>query len=119
MVPIEQFNADWLAAWSDKDVERVLSFYDPKATYQDPQVPGGLTGHEALRDYLAKLFASLPTTLYTPDEVWPLPGGFCGRWYCAIGDDGAQGRLRGFDFVQLNGDRIIHNEVYVHPLPAA
>ena len=119
MVSIERFNADWLAAWSDKDVERVLSFYDPQATYHDPQVPAGLTGHAALRDYLTGLFASLPATRYTPDETWAIAGGFCGRWYCAIGDGGADGRLRGFDFVLLRGDRIVHNEVYVHPLPAA
>ena len=115
MVSIEAFNADWLAAWSDKDVERVLSFYDRKATYQDPQVPGGLTGHDALRDYLTGLFASLPATRYTPDATWAIPGGFCGRWYCDVGD----ARLRGFDLVLLRGDRIAHNEVYVHQLPAA
>ena len=117
MVAIERFNADWLAAWSDKDVERVLSFYDRGATYQDPQVPGGLAGHDALRDYLTGLFASLPATRYTPDAIWPIDGGFCGRWYCDVGN--GDPRLRGFDFVRLNGDRIVHNEVYVHQLPAA
>ncbi len=52
---------------------------------------------------------------YTPDEVWPIEGGFCGRWYCAIAG-GA--RMRGFDLVILDGDRIALNEVYVHPLSA-
>lgn len=51
---------------------------------------------------------------YTPDETWPIPGGFCGRWYC---DVAGGGRLRGFDMVLLDGDRISHNEVYVHQLP--
>ena len=36
---------------------------------------------------------------YTPDEVWPIPGGFCGRWYCEM--EGV-GRLRGFDLVLLD-----------------
>jgi len=119
MVSIERFNADWLAAWSDKDVERVLSFYDADASYSDPQVPAGIAGHDAMRAYLTGLFALLPATLYTPDAVWPIPGGFCGRWYCAIGEGGADGRLRGFDLVLLRGDRIAHNEVYVHQLTPA
>ena len=43
---------------------------------------------------------------------------FCGRWHCAIGEGGAAGRLRGFDLVLLDGDKIRLNEVYVHQLPA-
>jgi len=54
---------------------------------------------------------------YTPDEVWPIPGGFCGRWYCEMGEGGSLGRIRGFDLVLLDGDRIALNEVYVHALP--
>ena len=27
MVDIVKFNADWLQAWTDKDVERLLTFY--------------------------------------------------------------------------------------------
>ena len=119
MFSIEQFNTDWLAAWSDKDVERVLAFYDPEASYKDPQVPNGIIGQNAMRDYLTTLFSSLPATLYNPDATWSIPGGFCGRWYCDIGDGGADGRLRGFDLVLLRGGRIVHNEVYVHQLPSA
>ena len=44
--------------------------------------------------------------------------GFCGRWYCEIGPGGSGGRLRGFDLVVLDGDRIALNEVYVHQMPA-
>ncbi len=58
-----------------------------------------------------------PPMTYTPDEVWPIPGGFCGRWYCEMGEDGSLGRIRGFDLVLLDGDRIALNEVYVHALP--
>lgn len=118
MISIEQFNADWLAAWSAKDVEGVLSFYHSDAHYVDQQVPAGITGHEAMRAYLTGLFASLPSTLYTPDATWPIDGGFCGRWYCEIGD-GSAGRLRGFDLVLMRGGKIAHNEVFTHLLPAA
>lgn len=115
---IERFNADWLAAWTDKDVERLVAFYAPDCLYKDPQTAAGITGHDALRAYLTTLFASTPPIRYTPDETWPIPGGFCGRWYAAIGDDGAMGALRGFDLVIMRGDRIGVNEVYVHQMPA-
>ena len=117
-VSIEPFNADWLKAWTDKDVERLLGFYAENTLYKDPQTAGGIEGQAALRAYLTQLFASTPPMRYTPDETWPIPGGFCGRWYCAIGEKGEHGRMRGFDLVLLDGDRITLNEVYVHQLPA-
>jgi hypothetical protein len=110
---IERYNGDWLRAWTDKDVDRLLQFYAEDCVYKDPQTAAGLTGHDALRAYLTGLFGATPAMTYTPDEVWPIPGGFCGRWYCDIAGGG---RMRGFDLVILEGDRITLNEVYVHTL---
>jgi hypothetical protein len=112
---IADYNARWLQAWSDKDVETLLGFYAEDCVFKDPQNAQGLTGGVALRSYLEGLFAATPSMTYTPDEVWPIPGGFCGRWYCELGGGG---RLRGFDLVILRGDRIALNEVYIHQLPA-
>jgi hypothetical protein len=114
-IDIAELNARWLKAWSDKDVEALLRIYAEDCVYKDPQTPQGLSGAEALRAYLTGLFAATPAMTYTPDEVWPIPGGFCGRWYCEIAGGG---RLRGFDLVLLNGERIVLNEVYVHQLAA-
>ncbi|HXC55884.1 MAG TPA: nuclear transport factor 2 family protein [Rhizomicrobium sp.] len=116
---LEKFNADWLKAWTDKDVPRLLDFYAGDAVYKDPQVPAGVTGHAALGAYLSGLFAATPPMTYTPEEIWPTPNGFCGRWYCAIGARGEVGRMRGFDLVVLKADKIALNEVYVHQLPVA
>ncbi len=115
---IADYNARWLKAWTDKDVDRLVAFYAEDCVYKDPQTAAGLTGRVALRQYLTGLFAATPPMTYTPDETWPIPGGFCGRWYCEIGEGGAGGRLRGFDLVILDGDRIALNEVYVHQRPA-
>lgn len=119
MTEIERFNADWLQAWSDKDVERLLTFYTEDADYLDPQVPAGIKGHDALRVYLTGLFAALPATRYTPEAVWDVDGGYCGRWYLDAGEGEAAMRMRGFDFVQMRDGRISFNEVYTHTLPAA
>ena len=116
---IVDYNARWLAAWSAKDVEALMGFYAPDVRYFDQQVPGGVSGHGELRAYLTGLFAATPDMRYDPDEVWPTPDGYCGRWYCVVGDDpSARPGLRGFDLVVLSGDRIVLNEVYVHALPA-
>ncbi len=112
---IAAYNADWLKVWTDKDVERLLGFYAEDCVYKDAQTAAGLTGQAAMRAYLTGLFAATPPMTYTPDEVWPIPGGFCGRWYCDIA---GAGRMRGFDLVILDGDRIALNEVYVHMLGA-
>ncbi|WP_068874207.1 MULTISPECIES: nuclear transport factor 2 family protein [unclassified Phenylobacterium] len=115
---IADYNARWLAAWTAKDVDGLCGFYAEDCVYRDPQTAGGLTGNAALRAYLTGLFAATPPMTYTPDETWPIPGGFCGRWHCEIGPGGSGGRLRGFDLVILDGDRIALNEVYVHQMPA-
>ena len=112
---IAAYNADWLKAWTDKDVERLMGFYAEDCVYKDAQTAAGLTGQAALRAYLTGLFGATPAMTYTPDEVWPIPGCFCGRWYCDIA---GAGRMRGFDLVILDGDRIALNEVYVHMLGA-
>ncbi|HZZ36815.1 MAG TPA: nuclear transport factor 2 family protein, partial [Caulobacteraceae bacterium] len=91
----------------------------PDARYVDQQVPAGIVGHDALRAYLTGLFAATPPMRYDPEEIWPTPNGFCGRWYCVIGEDPkAKPALRGFDLVVLSGGRIVLNEVYVHTLTA-
>ena len=113
LAALEDFNAKWLKAWSDKDVDRLCGFYADDCVYKDPQTAGGLEGNAALRAYLDGLFSATPAMTYTPDEIWPIKGGYCGRWYCDI-EGGA--RLRGFDLEILRGDRIALNEVYVHPL---
>ena len=83
---MEAFNARWLAAWSAKDVEALLGFYTPDTLYFDQQTAAGIQGHAALGAYLTGLFGMTPPMRYEPEEVWLIKGGFCGRWYCTIGD---------------------------------
>jgi len=116
---IVDYNARWLAAWTAKDTAALLSFYSPSTTYKDAQVPAGITGHPALKAYLDGLFAATPPMEYVADAVWPIEGGYCGRWFCTIAmPDGTNRKLRGFDLVLLDGDAITYNEVYTHSLPA-
>jgi hypothetical protein len=111
---IVAFNEAWLAAWSDKDVARLVGYYTDDALYIDPQVPHGVRGSAALTAYLTQLFAATPPMRYIADETWPSAEGYFGRWYCTI--EGQSRRLRGFDLVKLRGERIEFNEVYTHSI---
>lgn len=114
---IEDFNARWLLAWSDKNVDELVMFYSEDTQYFDPQVPDGLKGREALRAYLTKLFAETPPMQYVPHEIWGTHNGYSGRWYCTVSlPDNAKSYLRGFDLVVLKDGLISLNEVYVHPV---
>ncbi len=65
-VDIEDFNARWLAKWTEKDVPGLLKFYSADTVYRDPQVPDGLKGEEALGAYLKQLFDNTPPMHYAP-----------------------------------------------------
>jgi hypothetical protein len=117
---IEKYNADWLQAWSDKDVDRLLTFYGPQIVYKDAQTAAGIEGHSALRAYLTGLFNAMPATRYDPEETWPHADGkgYSGRWIATMDiGGGVTRRMRGFDLVLLDGDKITLNEVYTHELP--
>lgn len=109
---LNKFNAAWLQAWTDKDIAAIAAMYASDCSYFDGANASGLTGRAALVAYLEALFPQLPEWRYTPDQLWPVDGGFCARWYCTMGDR----RLRGFDFVLLRGHEIAHNEVYTYNL---
>ncbi|MBI2765699.1 MAG: nuclear transport factor 2 family protein [Chloroflexi bacterium] len=115
---IAKYNAAWLQAWTDKDVAGLLTYYHPQVVYKDAQTAAGITGHEALAAYLTGLFAALPPTRYDPDQVWPIEGGYCGRWIATMElGEGKARHIRGFDLVLMDGDQITLNEVYTHELP--
>lgn len=117
---MEKYNAAWLKAWSDKDVDALVDrYYAPDVVYKDSQTAAGLHGSAALRQYLAGLFAAMPPTRYDPEETWPHADGkgYSGRWIATMDlPDGSKRHMRGFDLVILDGDRITLNEVYTHQL---
>lgn len=106
-------NAEWLQAWTGKDIARIASMYSEDCDFMDAATATGLKGRAALAAYLEKLFPAMPEWKYVADELWQIPGGFCARWYC---DMAGGRRMRGFDFVQLRGREIAYNEVYTHTL---
>ncbi|GBH32961.1 nuclear transport factor 2 family protein [Sphingobium xenophagum] len=118
-IDIAAFNRAWLEAWTVKSVDRILAFYHPDIAYYDDAAPGSVHGHEALRALLDQVFAATPGWVMHPDAVWPIEGGFCGRWYMDLGEGPEAVRLRGFDHCLLRDGLIVHNEVYTHRIAGA
>jgi len=110
---LRRFNDAWLDAWTNKDVDRGVGMYAEDCRFMDSATAQGLSGRKELRRYLEQMFPVVPTWRYRSDELWPIPGGFCARWFCDM--DGGR-CLRGFDFVQLREGNIVLNEVYTHDI---
>ena len=65
---------DWTAAWNDRDVERVLEYFDEDVAFTSPTaaaVVGRFTVHgkEALREYWATALARIGSIEFTLDHV--------------------------------------------------
>lgn len=107
----------WLDAWTGNRPEHLLSYYSNEAYYRDPARPDGLRGREALANYLQKLLAKNPEWRWLRQELIPTEKGFVLKWEARIPHQGSQLRLEGLDIVELQGERIVRNEVYFDPSP--
>lgn len=114
---LRTYNTRWLQAWSDKDVDALLSFYAPTALYRDAESPDGIEGHDELRQYFSQIFAATPPARYETENLWPVEGGYVVRWLGTIeGPEEFPRQVRGIGIVMLDGERIVLNEMYTHTL---
>lgn len=109
----------FIDAWNTQDVETVLSCYTHDVLYRDPNTHGFVTGGDALRRYLTKLFSRW-TMHWAVREVHPfeLTAGGEGSAVLWTADLAPVGRpdmsvtVDGMDLALLRGDLLWRNEVY-------
>ena len=105
----------FLDAWTSQDVERVLDCYTDDVRYHDPNTRGDVTGRDAMRRYLTRLFAGWQMT-WAAREVFDLAGqdGVALLWRATFRRPGQDGviEIDGMDLALLRGDRVARNEVY-------
>lgn len=72
----EGFARDWLAAWNDRDIERILSHYGEDIIFHSPRIARVLRneatsvfGKKALRDYWTKALAAAPQLFFELDDI--------------------------------------------------
>ncbi len=112
--PLESFCDRWLASWTGGDPDRLLAFYAPDAVYIDPAWPDGLHGRGALHGYLSRLLRLYPDWVWERESLFPIPAGFVLRWRSRLHPDSPR-MARGMDLIELEGGRIVRNEVYFDP----
>jgi len=104
----------FLDAWNSQDIERVVACYTDDVVYRDPNTRGPVSGADAMRRYLGKLFANW-TMHWSLREAFPLGGedGAAVLWRATFRREGmSEVTADGMDLVLLTGDRIRRNDVY-------
>lgn len=61
----DRFASGWIEAWNSRDVDRILTYYDDDAFYEDvPTVENGwgeaTRGHAVIRESLVRMFEEMP-----------------------------------------------------------
>jgi len=111
-----------LSSWNSQDIERVLDCYTDDLSYLDPNTRGPVTGREALRSYLTKLFGRWTMT-WEGEELFPLEAadGVAIRWSGTLAPAGESRSVEifGLDLVILEADLVKRNEVYFDRSPLA
>lgn len=72
----EAFARDWLSAWNDRDIERILSHYGEEIIFHSPRIARVLGneatsvfGKRALRDYWTKALGLAPQLFFELDDI--------------------------------------------------
>ncbi len=112
MKDITTFCQNWLTSWTGNNPEKLLSFYSKTAYYQDPANPKGLKGHDNLFPYFKKLLGANPKWIWRMIEAYPTEKGFVLKWRATIPVKSEEIIEYGMDLLELEGDKIIRNEVY-------
>ncbi len=113
---------DVLSAWNTQDVDAVLARYTEDLLYLDPNTRGPVSGRDAMRAYLTKLFSRWTMT-WKAGEIFPLAGsdGVTIRWTGTLALAGEEDSVAigGLDLVILEGNLVKRNEVYFDRSPVA
>lgn len=105
----------FLSAWNAQDVDKVLACYTDDCIYLDPNTRGAVSGHEALRKYLSRLFQewkmhwSLREFFLFSDQ-----NGGAFLWHAKLTPAGGGKTIEidGMDLVIVRKERMCRNEVY-------
>jgi len=112
MKDIITFCQNWLNSWTGNNPEKLIPFHSKTAYYQDPANPKGLKGHDKIFPYFKKLLAANPKWIWRLTEAYPTEKGFILKWRAMIPIKSEEITIYGMDILELEGDKIIRNEVY-------
>lgn len=104
-----------LSAWNGQDVDEVVSCYTEDCIYLDPNTKGSVSGHDALRRYLGRLFKDWKMH-WSHRESFLLADtrGLAFLWHAELTPSrgGVTFTIDGMDLAVVRGDKLCRNEVY-------
>ena len=111
-----EFCAKWLPNWvgGAPAVENLLTFYTDDAFYDDPNVPKGAKGKEALGSDLKLLLAKYPDWKFDIVSINPTPKGFILQYLAKVPQIGGKTieNFRGVDIIEMEGGKISKQQGY-------
>lgn len=76
MIDMKQFSNEWIAAWNDHDIEKILSHYSEDIEFYSPIIKqlgtnseGVIKDKNTLRDYFIKALALYPDLFFNLHEI--------------------------------------------------
>lgn len=76
MIDMKQFSSEWIEAWNDHDIERILSHYSEDIEFYSPIIKqlgtnseGVIRDKNTLRDYFTKALALYPDLFFDLHEI--------------------------------------------------
>jgi steroid delta-isomerase-like uncharacterized protein len=120
--PRERLLRDYLAAWNERDAERIASFFADDAVYEDHGAGAVARGREAIRDHAAQVHAGFPDLSFELVRAAHGDDFTAGEWRSRMTHEGSfeglapTGRVvesSGVDVATLDDDdRIVHLASY-------
>ena len=76
MTDMKQFSSEWIEAWNDHDIEKILSHYAEEIEFYSPIIKqlgtnteGVIKDKNTLRDYFTKALALYPDLFFSLHEI--------------------------------------------------
>jgi ketosteroid isomerase-like protein len=100
-----------------RDTDGIMAVMTPDCLFENTHPPPDgerLIGHQAVREFWERLFASTPQVRFDIEDAF-----FCGdrgfvTWrYAWVDADGQRGHVRGVDVLRLHGHQISEKRSYV------
>jgi ketosteroid isomerase-like protein len=118
MTTTTQALADFLAAFNDHDLDRIMSFFTDDCVFDSPRGPDPwgtrFSGPEEVRAGLGQRFSGIPDVHYGEDEHWVCGEHAVSRWLLTgTTTTGERIRVRGCDLFDVAPDgRIRRKDSY-------
>ena len=98
----------------EPSLNKLMTFYNEDAVYEDPNVPEGLQGRAAVGDFLKVLLKKYPAWKFDIVSLYPTAKGFVLQYVGTIPVEGGKviKNFRGIDIIEIKNGKISKQQGY-------